>query len=269
MKTILIAGGLDAMPAEETCTLPKAMVDVGGRPLMTRVMDVYSHFGHTDFIVATGHQSVAIKQFFANYHLMANDMRVAIDTGKIDLHPSQGAGWTVSVVDTGIYSSNSARLCLLRKWIGAEPFMVAYADSLANLDVQEMLDFHTSHGKLATVAAVRPPARSGNLELLDARVTAFTRTVRRTDTWINGGYMIFEPAIFDYLIDDQVPLEAGPLAQLAQDGELMAFRHYGFWQPLDTVGDRKALAAHCTAEPPPWLRFEARRLPATAPRAAE
>ena len=269
MKTILIAGGLDSMPAEETSTMPKAMVDIGGRPLMTRLMDVYSHFGHSDFIVAAGHQAVAIKQFFANYHLMANDVRVAIDTGKIELHPTHGAGWTVSVVDTGLYSSNSARLCLLRKWIGTEPFMVAYADSLANLDIQEMLDFHTSHGKLATVAAVRPPARAGNLELLDTRVTAYTRTVRRSDTWINGGFLILEPAIFDYLIDDQIPLEAGPLSQLAQDGELMAYRHHGFWQPLDTVCDRKLLARHCTAEPPPWLRFELRRLAAAAPRAAE
>ena len=167
-----------------------------------------------DFIVAAGHQSVAIKQFFANYHLMANDVRVALDTGEVELHPTQGAGWTVSIVDTGLYSTNSARLCLLRKWIGAEPFMVAYADSLANLDVQEMLEFHNSHGKLATVAAVRPPARAGNLELLDARVTAFTRNVRRSETWINGGFLILEPAVFDYLLDDQVPLEAGPLAQL-------------------------------------------------------
>lgn len=269
MKTILIAGGLDSMPAEEITTIPKAMVDIGGRPLMTRLMDVYANFGHTDFIVAAGHQSVSIKQFFTNYHLMANDVRVALDTGEVELHPTQGAGWTVSIVDTGLYSTNSARLCLLRKWIGAEPFMVAYADSLANLDVQEMLEFHNSHGKLATVAAVRPPARAGNLELLDARVTAFTRNVRRSDTWINGGFLILEPAVFDYLLDDQVPLEAGPLAQLAQDGELMAYRHYGFWQPLDTVADRKMLASHCTAEPPPWLRFEPRRLSAAPTRAAE
>ncbi|MBA4490850.1 glucose-1-phosphate cytidylyltransferase [Paracoccus sp. S1E-3] len=245
------------------------MVDVGGRPLMTRLMEVYAHFGHTDFIIAAGHQSVAIKQFFANYHLMANDVRVAIDTGQVELHPIQGAGWTVSIVDTGIYSTNSARLCLLRKWIGTEPFMLAYADSLANLDVQEMLEFHNSHGKLATIAAVRPPARAGNLELLDTRVTAFTRQVRRSDTWINGGFLILEPAVFDYLLDDHAALEAGPLAQLAQDGELMAYRHYGFWQPLDTVADRKLLAAHCTAEPPPWLRFEPRQLAQAPTRAAE
>ena len=181
------------------------------------------------------------------------------------LTPAAGLGRAVALLAQARRQVAAA----LRLAAAAEPFMVAYADSLANLDVQEMLEFHNSHGKLATVAAVRPPARAGNLELLDARVTAFTRNVRRSETWINGGFLILEPAVFDYLLDDQIPLEAGPLAQLAQDGELMAYRHYGFWQPLDTVADRKMLASHCTAEPPPWLRFEPRRLSAAPTRAAE
>ncbi|HMQ41476.1 MAG TPA: glucose-1-phosphate cytidylyltransferase [Paracoccus sp. (in: a-proteobacteria)] len=258
MKTILLAGGNDTLPAEEASTIPKAMVDIGGRPILTRVMEIYSRFGHSDFIVATGHQSVTIKQFFANYHLMANDIRITLDTGKIKLRPSHGAGWEVAVVDTGAYTSDSGRVRLLRDWIGDETFMVAYADGLGNVDIGALLDFHREHGKLASVTAVRPQARLGGLELLNCRVTALTGTLRGEDSWINGGFFVFEPTVFDYLVDDQEPLEGAPLAQLAQDGELMAFRHYGFWHPMDTIRDRRFLSRHCTAQTPPWLQFDSR-----------
>ncbi|WBU56494.1 glucose-1-phosphate cytidylyltransferase [Paracoccus sediminicola] len=255
MKTILLAGGADDLPAGEHNQIPKPMIEVGGRPIMTRVMDIYSHFGHRDFIVAAGHQAVTIKQFFANYHLMANDVRVSIDSGKIDLHPTHGAGWKVGVVDTGHYTSSSGRLRLLRKWVGDERFMVGYADALGNIDIESLLDFHDSHGKIATLTAVRPPARLGSVELLDSRVTAYTDKLRSQDAWINGGFFVFEPTIFDYLVDDQEPLEGAPLSQLSMDGELMAFRHYGFWQPVDTVADRKRLSTYCMSDPPPWLQL--------------
>lgn len=269
MKTILIAGDPDSLPADEGGQLPKPMVDVGGRPLMTRVMDVHAAFGHTDFIVAAGQQSLAIKQFFTSYHLMANDVSVAIDTGEVRIGTDHGVGWKVSVVDTGLYSSNSARLSLLRQRIGPGPFMVSHAEGLGNIDIRDMLDFHRSHGKVATVAAVSPPARSGHLEMLDARVTGFSRTDRRQETWISSGFFIFNPTIFDYLVDDRSALEDGPLAQLAEDGELMAFRHHGFWQPLDTRSDQRELARLCTAEPPPWLQFDQQRQQNTEPKLAE
>ncbi|SDD38786.1 glucose-1-phosphate cytidylyltransferase [Paracoccus isoporae] len=256
MKTILLAGGSDTLPAEEISTIPKPMIEIGGRPIMTRVMDIYSHFGFSDFIIAAGHQTAVIKQFFTNYHLMANDVRVSIDTGQVELHPTHGAGWTVAVVDTGIFTANSGQLRLLRDWIGNESFMVTYADGLGNVDISALVDFHHGHGKIATVTAVRPPARGGNLELLDSRVTAFTDSVRAQDTWINGGFFVFEPTVFDYLVDDSEPLERAPLAQLAQDGELNAYRHTGFWHPVDTVRDRKRLSGFCTTDTPPWLRFE-------------
>lgn len=258
MKVILLAGGNDSLPAEDTSAIPKAMVEVGGRPILTRVMEIYSHFGHTDFIVAAGHQSVMIKQFFANYHLMANDIRISLDSGKIKLRPSHSAGWEVTVVDTGVYTCDSGRLRLLRDWVGEETFMVSYADALGNVDIDALQEFHSDHGKLASVTAVRPPARSGGLELLNSRVTSLTDSLQSQDSWINGGFFVFEPSIFDYLVEDREPLEGAPLSQLAQDGELMAFRHYDFWQPMDTLRDRRVLSSHCTADIPPWLDFSHR-----------
>lgn len=256
MKTILLAGGLGSRLAEETVSIPKPMVEVGGRPIIARVMDIYSHFGHQDFIVAAGYKAMMLKHFFANYHLIANDISVSADTGEIRLSPISAGGWNVSVVDTGAQTMTSGRIARLRDWIGDETFMVTYSDGLGNVDIAALIDFHRSHGKLATVTAVQPPARFGNIELVGDRVDAFTEKVRRHETWINGGYFVFEPGVFDYLVDDMEPLEQSPLTQLTQDGELMAFRHYGFWHPMDTIRDRNTLNDLCMRGTPPWLSFD-------------
>lgn len=261
MKTILLAGGLGSRLAEETVAIPKPMVEVGGRPIIARVMDIYSHFGHHDFVVAAGYKAVMLKQFFANYHLIANDISVSADTGKVELLPISAGGWTVSVVDTGAQTMTSGRIARLRDWIGDETFMVTYSDGLGNVDIGALVDFHRRHGKLATVTAVQPPARFGSIELAGDRVQAFTEKVQRHDTWINGGFFVFEPGVFDYLVDDMEPLEQSPLAQLSQDGELMAYRHYGFWHPMDTIRDRNTLNELCLDGTPPWLSFDGRRRP--------
>ena len=255
MKTILLAGGLGSRLAEETVSIPKPMVEVGGRPIIARVMDIYSHFGHHDFIVAAGYKAMMLKQFFANYHLIANDISVSVDTGEIQLKPISAGGWRVSVVDTGANTMTAGRLARLKDWVNGETFMVTYSDGLGNIDIDALLNFHRSHGKIATVTAVQPPARFGNIELAGDRVRAFTEKVRRHDTWINGGFFVFEPEVFDYFQDDMEPLEQGPLGQLTQDGELMAHRHFGFWHPMDTVRDRNSIDALCQSGMPPWLRF--------------
>lgn len=261
MKTILLAGGLGSRLAEETVAIPKPMVEVGGRPIIARVMDIYSHFGHDEFIVAAGYKAMMLKQFFANYHLIANDISVSADTGRVRLLPISAGGWTVSVVDTGAQTMTSGRIARLRDWIGDETFMVTYSDGLGNVDIGALVDFHRKHGKLATVTAVQPPARFGSIELAGDRVQAFTEKVQRHDTWINGGFFVFEPGVFDYLVDDMEPLEQTPLAQLSQDGELMAFRHYGFWHPMDTIRDRNTLNDLCQEGTPPWLNFDGYRRP--------
>lgn len=255
MQTILLAGGLGSRLAEETVTIPKPMVEVGGRPIITRVMDIYSHFGHNDFIVASGYKSLCLKQYFANYHLIANNITVSLDSGKMDLVPASPGGWNVSVVDTGPKTMTSGRIRRLKEWLKPGPFMVTYSDGLGNIDINALIEFHKSHGKLATVTAVQPPARFGNIELAGDRVEAFTEKVRRRDTWINGGFFVFEPEVMDYFVDDMEPLEQSPLTQMAQDCELMAYKHDGFWHPMDTIRDRNTLNDLCEEETPPWLRF--------------
>ncbi|MFC3168800.1 MULTISPECIES: glucose-1-phosphate cytidylyltransferase [Paracoccus] len=257
MKVILLAGGLGSRLAEETVSIPKPMVEVGGRPIIARVMDIYSAFGHRDFIVAAGHKGNMLKQFFASYHLIANDITVSVDTGRMELRPRAPGGWNVSVVDTGPTTMTSGRIARLRDWLDGETFMVTYSDGLGNVNIQELLDFHRAHGKLATVTAVQPPARFGSLELRGDRVDAFTEKVLGYETWINGGFFVFEPAVLDYLVDEMEPLEQTPLSQLARDGELMAYRHYGFWHPMDTIRDRNTLNELAQEDLPPWLNFNA------------
>jgi glucose-1-phosphate cytidylyltransferase len=256
MKTVLLAGGLGSRLSEETVSIPKPMVEVGGRPIIARVMDIYAHFGHLDFIVAAGYKAFLLKQFFANYHLISNNISVAVDTGEIRLVPSAPGGWNVSVVDTGTHTMTGGRIRRLAEWLTpGETFMVTYSDGLGNIDIDALLDFHRSHGKLATVTAVQPPARFGNLELRGNRVAAFTEKVRRHETWINGGFFVFEPGVLNYLVDDSEPLELAPLAQMTRDGELMAYRHRSFWHPMDTVRDRNTLNELCNQDTPPWERF--------------
>lgn len=256
MKTILLAGGLGSRLAEETVSIPKPMVEVDGTPIIARVMQIYSHFGHNDFIVAAGYKALLLKQYFANYHLIANNISVLADTGEVRLVPDSPGGWNVSVVDTGARTMTGGRIRRLKDWLTPnETFMVTYSDGLGNIDIDALLDFHRSHGKIATVTAVRPPARFGSLEIRGERVAAFAEKVRGQETWINGGFFVFEPEVLNYLDDDMEPLEQGPLAQMARDGELMAYRHTGFWHPMDTVRDRDNLNSMCGEDTPPWMRF--------------
>jgi glucose-1-phosphate cytidylyltransferase len=182
MKVVLLAGGLGSRLAEETVRIPKPMVEVAGRPIMLHVMDIYNRFGHHDFIVACGYKAMVIKQFFHDLHLMTNDFTVGIGNGKLDLKPRHKVDWTVSVVDTGLHTMTGGRLLRLRDWIGDEPFMVTYSDGVGNVDLDALLAFHRSHGKLATVTAVQPPARFGNLELSGDQVTEFTKSMRPGST---------------------------------------------------------------------------------------
>lgn len=255
MQVILLAGGLGSRLAEETVRIPKPMVEVGGRPIILHVMDIYAHWNHHEFIIASGYKSMMIKQFFRDYHLMANDFTVAMSDGRTTLKPSKALDWKVSVVDTGASTMTGGRLLRLRDWLKDETFMVTYSDGVGNIDLDAVLKFHKSHGRLATVTAVQPPARFGNLELDGDRVVQFTEKVRRHETWINGGFFVFEPGVLDYIPGDDDPLEMTPLVNIARDGELFAYKHHGFWHPMDTIRDRDYLNNHCTSDTPPWLQF--------------
>lgn len=255
MQVVLLAGGLGSRLAEETVRIPKPMVEVGGRPIMLHVMDIYSHWGHHDFVIASGYKSILIKRYFHDYHLNLNDFTVSLADGKITQRPTQVLDWNVSVVDTGAATMTGGRLLRLRSWLKNETFMATYSDGVGNVDLDALLKFHRSHGKLATVTAVQPPARFGNLELAGNQVVEFTEKIIKHETWINGGFFVFEPGVLDYIPGDSEPLEQSPLANLARDGELYAYKHPGFWHPMDTIRDREYLDGLCTTGAMPWLQF--------------
>lgn len=255
LKTIILAGGLGSWIDDDLVRIPKSMVEVDGRPIIVRIMDIYSHFGYQDFIVATGYKSLLIKQFFANYNLIANDITVVLDSGQVNLRPASPGGWSVSVVDTGPDQARSGRIQRLKEWLDGETFMVTYGNGLGNVDIDALLTFHRSHGKLATVTAVRPHAQAGCVDIKGDRVNIFSDTVQSSETWINGGFFVFEPDVLDYLTDDAMPLEKGPLPQMARDGNLMAYRHFGFWHPMDTPRDLNILCKLAAGDLPPWLEF--------------
>ncbi len=258
MQVVILAGGLGSRLAEETVRIPKPMVEVGGRPIMMHVMDIYSHFGFRDFVIASGYKSVLIKKYFHDIHLMLNDITVSLADGKVEEKAAQPLDWKVSVVDTGNATMTGGRLLRLRDWLHKGTFMTTYSDGVGNIPIDELIKFHKSHGKLATVTAVQPPARFGNLELDGSKVVEFTEKVQKHETWINGGYFVFEPGVLDYIPGDSEPLEMSPLANLARDGQLHAFKHSGFWHPMDTIRDRETLDGHCEKGTPPWMKFGAK-----------
>lgn len=235
------------------------MVEIGGRPIMLHVMDIYSHWGHKDFIVASGYKSFVIKQFFRDYHLMTSDLTVSLRDGARTVKSNKPLDWNVSVVDTGEATMTGGRLLRLRDWLADDTFMVTYSDGVGNVDLEALLDFHRRHGGLATVTAVQPPARFGGLELDGDKVTAFTEKVQKHETWINGGFFVFERGVLDYIPGDAEPLEHAPLTNLARDGQLFAYKHHGFWHPMDTVRDRDYLNGLCASDPRPWMQFESPR----------
>lgn len=256
MQVVLLAGGLGSRLAEETVRIPKPMVEIGGKPILLHVMDIYSHFGHHDFVVACGYKSLMIKSYFQNFHLITNDFTVALGNGQMKLKPSSMVNWNVSVVDTGATTMTGGRLLRLRNWLDKSTFMVTYSDGVGSIDLDALLRFHRSHGRLATVTAVQPPARFGNLEIVGDQVVEFTEKVRKHETWINGGFFVFEPGVLDYISGDSEPLEQTPLVNLARDGQLFAYKHHGFWHPMDTVRDRDYLDGLCATGNPPWMQFE-------------
>ncbi|MEP3274897.1 MAG: glucose-1-phosphate cytidylyltransferase [Stappiaceae bacterium] len=255
MQVVLLAGGIESRLAEETVRIPEPMVEIGGRPIILHVMDIYDRWGYRDFIVACGYKSSVIKHFFYDYHLMANDFTVSLSDGQATLKPSRDLDWNVSVVNTGNTTKTGGRLLRLKDWLKNETFMVSYSDSVGNIDMCAALEFHKSHGGLATVVGVQPPARFGSLEMDGDRVVNFTHTIQSFQTWINSGFFIFEPGVLDYISGDHEALEQSPLENLTRDGELHAFKHRNFWHPMDTARDRNHLNTLCAQGMPPWLDF--------------
>jgi glucose-1-phosphate cytidylyltransferase len=256
VKVIILAGGKGTRLAEETGRRPKPMVEIGGKPILWHIMNVYAHYGHREFLIASGYMGEHIKEYFHNFYLHNNDYIVNLSDGSKELLNSGPIDWRVGVVDTGADTMTGGRIKRLAPWLGDEPFMATYGDGVGNVNVGALLAFHRSHGKLATVTAVRPNSRFGALQIDDGQVSSFMEKPQTEAGWINGGFFVFEPGVLDYIDGDDVSLERGPMERLAAEGQLCAYKHRDFWQPMDTLREKKLLESMWQAGTAPWRVWE-------------
>jgi glucose-1-phosphate cytidylyltransferase len=253
VKVAVLAGGLGSRLQEETEIKPKPMVDIGGRPILWHIMKIYATHGFNDFVIALGYKGDYIKRWMLEYSSIQGDLTLSLKDGKVHVLEGEREDWTVSLVDTGVASMTGGRIKRLAPYLGSDTFMVTWGDGVADLDVRKLLDFHRAHGKLATVTAVRPPARFGELTLNgNGQVTAFAEKPQLAEGWINGAFFVLEPGVFDYIENDMTQWEREPLERLAADGQLMAYRHESFWQCMDTLRDKVLLEQLWSSPEPPW-----------------
>jgi glucose-1-phosphate cytidylyltransferase len=252
MRVVILAGGRGTRLVEETAVRPKPMVEIGGKPILWHIMNVYASHGFCDFVVACGYKGEMIKEYFHNFFVHNSDYMIDLKDGSLRVLNAASPQWRVSVVDTGLDTSTGGRLRRLRELVGDETFMVTYGDGVGNVDIRALVAFHQSHGRLATITAVRPPARFGALNLEGDVVREFAEKPQTGEGWINGGFFVFETAVFDRIGNDDHSLEQDTLARLADDAQLMAFRHDGFWQPMDTLRERNYLESLWASSRAPW-----------------
>ncbi len=256
MKVVILAGGFGTRLSEETDNKPKPMVQIGGREILWHIMRGYAHYGFTEFVIALGYKGELIKRYFLDYRLLNSSLTISLATGDATAHGGEHPDWTVHLVDTGLQTMTGGRLKRLQPWLGNETFMMTYGDGVGNVNIQHLLDFHRLHGRLATVTAVRPPARFGGLEFDGDRVTRFTEKPQIGEGWINGGFFVLEPEVLGYIGDDATMWEHEPLERLADEGELVAYRHESFWQSMDTLRDVRLLESLWQSNKAPWKVWE-------------
>jgi glucose-1-phosphate cytidylyltransferase len=253
MKTVILAGGLGSRLSEETESSPKPMVEIGGLPILWHVMGIYAAHGFRDFVVACGYRGSQVKEYFRHVGEHSGDITVSLGSGTVQVHQPLAPDWDVTLVDTGLYTQTGGRLKRLAERLGGGTFMLTYGDGVADVDIGRLVAFHRAHRLPATLTAVRPPARFGALEFDGDRVAQFSEKPQAGEGWINGGFMVLEPEVLDRIAGDQTVLEREPLEGLAADGQLMAYRHDGFWHPMDTVRDRQSLERLWREGRAPWL----------------
>jgi glucose-1-phosphate cytidylyltransferase len=252
VKAVILAGGLGTRISEESYLKPKPMIEIGGKPILWHIMKIYAHHGINDFIICLGYKGYVIKEYFANYFLHMSDVTFDMRNNRMQVHHRHAEPWRVTLVDTGADTLTAGRLRRVREYLGNDTFCLTYGDGVTDLNLAALLDFHAGHGKLATLTAIQPPGRYGALNLDDRTVRSFQEKPAGDGAWINGGYFVLEPKIFDYIESDITPWEGEPLERLATDGELMAYQHSGFWQAMDTLRDKNHLERLWARYDPPW-----------------
>ena len=253
MKVVILAGGYGTRLSEETMTIPKPMVEIGGRPILWHIMKIYAHYGLTDFVVCVGYKGYVIKEYFANYVLHNSNVTIDIANNRLDFDSNGAEPWRVTLVDTGDGTMTGGRLKRVARHLeGAERFCLTYGDGVADVDIAALLDFHDSHGHLATMTAVKPPGRFGAALLNGSRVIQFTEKPSGDDGYINGGFFVLSPKVLDFIDGDETMWEREPLEKLAGQGQLAAFRHGGFWLPMDTLRDKTVLEELWKSNRAPW-----------------
>ena len=255
MKVVILAGGLGSRLAEETEVKPKPMIEIGDRPILWHIMKTYAHYGFREFIIALGYKGEMIKRYFLDHYNLSGSMTIDLTTGTVERHDQCSDDWQVQLVDTGYETQTGGRLARLKAYLQNETFLLTYGDGVSNVDLHELLKFHQTHNCIATVTAVRPPARFGGLVIENNMVASFDEKPQIDEGWINGGYFVFEPEVFDYLDSDQTNLEADVLPRLALDRGLCAYKHEGFWQCMDTLREKRLLE-HLWQNGKPWKVWE-------------
>ena len=253
MRVVLLAGGFGTRLAEETDFRPKPMVEVGGMPILWHIMKTYSHFGFNNFVVCLGYKGFMIKDYYYHYYMHLADMTVDLEANEVTFLSPRSEPWKVTLVDTGLSTMTGGRIKRIRRHVGDEPFMLTYGDGVGDVDISALLRFHKTHGRLATLTAVQPHGRFGTLELdPQATVTAFKEKPKGEQAWVNAGFFVLEAKVFDYIDGDATPFEREPLERLAVEGQLKAYKHSGFWRPMDTLRDRQQLERLWSERSAPW-----------------
>jgi glucose-1-phosphate cytidylyltransferase len=252
MKVAILAGGFGSRIAEETEIRPKPMVEIGGYPILWHIMKQYSHYGFKDFVIALGYKGEYIKKYFADYCSLGGNVLVDFKKRRIATDRDADLGWTVNLVETGLSTNTGGRIKRLARYLGDETFMLTWGDGVSDVNLQKLLAFHQSHGKLATLTAVRPPARYGHLDLDGSRIIRFSEKPQASEGWINGAFFVLEPEVFNYIESDKTQFEKEPLERLARDGQLMAFQHESFWQCMDTLREKHILQTLWESGLAPW-----------------
>ncbi|RCX09882.1 glucose-1-phosphate cytidylyltransferase [Anaerobacterium chartisolvens] len=258
MKVVILAGGLGTRISEESHLKPKPMIEIGNSPILWHIMKSYSYYGYNEFIICCGYKGYLIKEYFADYYLHRSDITFDFSNNNdIIIHNNIAEPWKVTVIDTGLNTQTGGRVKRIQRFIGNEPFMLTYGDGVSDIDIKKLAEFHRSSGKTATITAIQPGGRFGVLEIDDSQsVTDFAEKSKEDGGWINAGFMVFEPEIFDYLEDDMTILERAPLETLAKRGRLTAYKHDGFWQCMDTMRDKVRLDKLIESGEAPWIRWQ-------------